>query len=59
MAAGAVARLIEHLLFGIEPLDLWTFAASALVLVVIATVASYLPARRGMKLAPRDALRTN
>ena len=31
----------------------------ALVLLVVATVASYVPARRGMRMAPVDALRTN
>jgi ABC-type antimicrobial peptide transport system permease subunit len=40
-------------------LDPWTFAVTALVLLVVATVASYLPARRGMHMTPVDALRTN
>jgi putative ABC transport system permease protein len=58
-AAGALTRLLERLLFNVEPLDPWTFAATAFVLVVVATVASSLPARRGMRMAPVDALRTN
>jgi ABC-type lipoprotein release transport system permease subunit len=37
----------------------WTFAVTALVLLVVATVASYVSARRGMRMAPVDALRTN
>jgi putative ABC transport system permease protein len=46
-------------LYEVEPLDPWTFAVTALVLLVVATVASYVPARRGMRMAPVDALRTN
>jgi ABC-type antimicrobial peptide transport system permease subunit len=59
VAAGALTRLLERLLFDVEPLDPWTFAVTALVLLVIATVASYVPARRAMHIAPIDALRTN
>ena len=58
-AAALLTRLLERLLFGVEPLDPWTFAATAIVLLVVATVASYVPARRGMRVAPVDALRTN
>jgi ABC-type antimicrobial peptide transport system permease subunit len=43
----------------VEPLDPWTFAPTAAVLLAVAAVASYLPARRSMRLAPIDALRTN
>jgi putative ABC transport system permease protein len=59
VAAAALARLLERLLYEVEPLDPWTFAVTALVLLVVATVASYMPARRGMRMAPVDALRTN
>jgi ABC-type antimicrobial peptide transport system permease subunit len=59
IAAGTLTRLLERLLFNVEPLDPWTFAVTALVLLVVATVASYIPARRGMRMAPVDALRTN
>jgi hypothetical protein len=45
--------------YEVEPLDPWTFAVTALVLLGVATVASYVPARRGMRMAPVDALRTN
>jgi putative ABC transport system permease protein len=58
VAAGVLTRLLERLLFGVEPLDPFTFAATALVLVAVAAIASYLPARRGMKMAPVEALRT-
>jgi ABC-type antimicrobial peptide transport system permease subunit len=59
MAAGVLTRLLERLLYGVEPLDPWTFGVTALVLFVVATVASYVPARRSMRMAPVDALRTN
>ena len=58
-AAALLTRLLERLLFEVEALDPWTFAVTALVLLVVATLASYLPARRSMRLAPVDALRTN
>jgi putative ABC transport system permease protein len=59
VAAGALTRLLERLLFQVEPLDPWTFAVTAVILVGVATVASYVPARRGMRMAPVEALRTN
>jgi predicted permease len=59
VAAGMLTRLIERLLYEVEPLDPWTFGVTAVVLLVVATVASYVPARRGMRMAPVDALRTN
>jgi predicted lysophospholipase L1 biosynthesis ABC-type transport system permease subunit len=58
-AAAMLARLLERMLFAVEPLDPWTFSATALLLLVVATVASYVPARRGMRMAPVDALRTS
>ena len=59
MAAGALTRTMVRLLYQVEPLDPWTFIVTALVLIVVATIASYVPARRGMRMAPVDALRTN
>ena len=53
-----LTRLLERLLYDVAPLDPWTFAVTTLVLLVVATVASYVPARRGMRMAPVDALRT-
>jgi putative ABC transport system permease protein len=59
LAAALLTRLLERLLYDVEPLDPSTFVATALVLLVVATVASYVPARRAMRMAPVDALRTN
>jgi putative ABC transport system permease protein len=57
VAAALFAQLLETLLYDTEPLDPWTFAVTALVLIAVATFASYLPARRGMRIAPMEALR--
>jgi putative ABC transport system permease protein len=59
VAAGVLTRLLERLLYEVEPFDPWTFAVTALLLFLVAAVASYVPARRGMQMAPVDALRTN
>jgi putative ABC transport system permease protein len=59
VAASVLTRLLERLLYQVEPLDPWTFAVTAVVLLIVATMASYVPARRGMRMAPVDALRTN
>jgi putative ABC transport system permease protein len=52
-----VTRLLKTLLFGVQPNDLATFATVSLVLVVVALLASYLPARRATKVDPLIALR--
>jgi ABC-type antimicrobial peptide transport system permease subunit len=57
VAAALLTQLLQQLLFEVTPLDAWTFGATAALLLVVATIASYLPARRGMRLAPVDALR--
>ena len=58
MAGGAAAtRLIQGLLFETRPLDPATFLATPLLLAAIALGASYLPARRAMRVEPAVALR--
>lgn len=59
LASAALTRLLAGLLFEIEPLDPTTFAATSLALLAIATLAAYIPARRSMRMAPVDALRTD
>jgi putative ABC transport system permease protein len=58
-AAGAIAvgRALRTLLYGIGGTDPATFAAMAAVLVGIALLATYLPARRAMRVDPMRALR--
>jgi ABC-type antimicrobial peptide transport system permease subunit len=55
--AGWAARLMRTLLFGIEPIDLPTFAGGALVLLAVAVGASLIPARRAASSDPLEALR--
>jgi len=57
--AGAIAitRLLRSLLFAVAPNDLMTFAISAMVLIVVALLACFIPARRATKVDPLVALR--
>jgi ABC-type antimicrobial peptide transport system permease subunit len=52
-----VARLLRVLLFGVAPNDPLTLGASVLILLAIAMLASWVPARRAARVAPSDALR--
>ncbi len=57
--AGALAltRLMASLLYGVRTTDPLTYVAVALLLMIVAVVASYLPARRAMQVDPIIALR--
>ncbi len=50
-------RLLSSMLFGIGSTDAITFAGVAIILIVVALMASYLPARRATKVDPIIALR--
>jgi ABC-type antimicrobial peptide transport system permease subunit len=57
--AGAygLTRLLSSLLFQTDPLDIATFVAMSAALLVVALLASYLPARRAAGVSPLESLR--
>ena len=58
LGAVAATRLISSWLYGVEAIDPATFATVSLVLVGIALLASYVPARRAARVDPLIALRS-
>jgi putative ABC transport system permease protein len=57
VGAVAVTRYLTTLLFGVKPIDVITFGGVALVLIAVALIACFLPARRAAKIDPLVALR--
>ena len=57
MGAVAATRVLAAMLFGVGTTDPTTFAAVALLTIAVTLVASYLPARKAMRIDPMVALR--
>jgi len=57
MGSLALARLLQGMLFDIDPLDPLTFVALSVFVVGVAVLATFLPARRATRVDPMVALR--
>ena len=59
VASAGTTHVLGALLYGVDATDPFTFAAIALLVAVIAVVASYVPARRALRIDPTEALRAD
>ena len=57
LAAIPLSRLLGGLLFGVEPVDPLTIGLSAVLLVAVALIAAWIPARTATSVDPITALR--
>jgi predicted permease len=58
-AAAGLARFLGGLLYEVKPLDLPTFAGTSALLLLVALVASYLPARKAASVSPLEAMKAD
>lgn len=56
-AAAGLTRVMQRLLFGVEPLDAATFVGVTVLLTIVAFLASFIPARKAANIEPMEALR--
>ena len=57
VGAALLMGLLASMVYGLRPLDLPTFVASAIVLLAVALVSTWMPARRATRIDPLIALR--
>jgi len=57
VGAAALTRLLQGILYGVEPLDPMTFAGTTAVLLTVAIAAAWLPARRAAAVDPMESMR--
>jgi putative ABC transport system permease protein len=57
VAAAAASSAVRGLLYGVPALDVPTYAGVAAIIAVVVVLASYVPVRRALRVAPADVLR--
>jgi ABC-type antimicrobial peptide transport system permease subunit len=57
VCASGLGRTVDAMLYGVKAYDAATFIASAMVLIIVALAASWIPARRAASVDPMQALR--
>jgi predicted permease len=57
IAAAATVRLIQNFLFNVKPVDPVAFSGAVALLIGVAVIAAYVPARRATRVDPLSALR--
>jgi ABC-type antimicrobial peptide transport system permease subunit len=53
----ATGRLVKGFLYGVKPVDAWTYAGVIVLLALVGMLASLIPARRAAAVEPIQALR--